>query len=243
MKAQTILLVLALMLGASTVQADAISEHLERALALHKEGKFLQAQAEIEKALELIEPKAKAQIPPAEVTDCTYTNYEYAFRVTRPETDWKFTLLKTKTPGSGATYPLCQIAYVKEGAAGDDMVICYVRDLKAFLGSRYEDLKGKEMDFVKGAGRQMASSIRQLEDVQITGQTVVKVSGLDAVRTDYRARKGVKSMRCFTVHVLRDHLMFTAMFVGSMKNEADVAPAFQKILDSIDLSPIEIPAK
>ena len=89
----------------------------------------------------------------------------------------------------------------------------------------------------------MASSIKQLQDVQVTSQTVIKVSGFDTVRTDYRARKGVKSMRCFTVHVLREHLMFTAMFVGSMKNETDVAPAFKQILESIDLSPIEIPAK
>ncbi len=123
------------------------------------------------------------------------------------------------------------------------MVICYVRDLKAFLGSRYQDLKGRELAFVKSAGRQMASSIKQLQDVQVTSQTVIKVSGFDAVRTNYRARKGVRSMRCFTVHVLREHLMFTAMFVGSMKNEPDVGPAFKRILDSMDLSTIEIPAK
>ena len=243
MKARATLAVLAIVLAAANVQADKVSDHLERALALQKAGKYIQARAEIEKALEAVTPMAKAQIPKPEVKDRTYINYEHSFCVTRPEKDWQFVVLKPKGPGTGATYTLCQISHVKGENVQDDIVILYARDLKALLGARYNELKGQKMAFIRKAGRQMASAIKQLEDVQIVSQKELTLSGCPAVRTDYRARKGLKSMKCFTLQILRDNMMFTAMFVGTMKDDKVLTPAFEEIVNSIDLSPVPIPEK
>jgi hypothetical protein len=133
---------------------------------------------------------------------------------------------------------------MKEGAKGDDAVICYVRDLKAFYGARFDStVKGHEVEFMKLAGKQMASSVKQLTDTAIGGQTELTICGSPAVRTDYTAKKGAKAMKCFTVDVMRGNLMFTAMFIGSAANEKEAGPAFKEILDSIDLSPVTPPEK
>jgi len=237
------LFLVAVLLVPSAASADAVSDHLKRALELHEAKKFVEAKAEIEQALEAISLLVKSRMPKAEVKDRTYVNYEHSFRVTRPEKDWEFVLLKMTGTGPSVTFPLCQISYVKEDAAHDDIVIFYVRDLKVFLGPRWDEIKGKELAFVKQAGKQMASSVKQLEDVNVTGQADITVSGLPGVRTDYVARKGLKSMKCFTVDVLRGQMMFTGMFIGSRANEKEVTGAFQQILDSIDLSPLTIPEK
>jgi hypothetical protein len=132
---------------------------------------------------------------------------------------------------------------VKEGAAHEDMVIFYARDLKAFLGPRWDEINGKELAFVRQAGKQMASAVKQFEDANVTGQTDITVSGMTGVRTDYTAHKGAKAMKCFTVDVLKGQMMFTGMFLGSVENEKEVTPAFQQILKSVDLSPAAIPEK
>ena len=243
MKVRGILLVLALVLVAANVSADKISDHLERALAMHKARKYLQAKAEIEKALALIAPKAKAQIPKPTVKDGTYTNYEHSFRVTRPEKDWQVILMKTKDPGGTAVSVLCQILYTKKGKGSEDKAVFQTRDLKAFLGSRYRDFKRQEIPTLKKWGRGMVSTLRKLQDVQVRGQEEITVSGCRAIRTNYTARRGLTSMHCFTVDILRGHMLFTGMFVGTTKNAKEVTPAFKQIFDSIDLSPVEMPEK
>jgi hypothetical protein len=242
MNVRAVLLAAALLIP-SAAFADVVSDHLKRAQELYEAKNYVEAKAEIEQALDAITTLVKSRLPKAEVKDRTYVNYEHAFRVTRPEKDWEFVLIKMSGTGPGATFPLCQISYAKEDAAHDDIVIFYVRDLKLFLGPRWDEIKGKELAFVKQAGRQMASSIKQLEDVNVTAQTEITVSGFPAVRTDYVARKGLKPMKCFTVDVLRGQMMFTGMFIGSRTNEKEVTPAFQEILNSIDLSPVPLPEK
>jgi len=231
--------VLVLLVTSAVVSADEVSDCLERALKLHKAGKLVEAKAEIEKALAAIAPMARALMPKPEVKGNTYINYEHAFRVTQPETDWRVRSIKG-TGGGRATYPLCQLTYVRKGRAGDDIIIFYMRDLKEFLGGQYDEVKGNELAFAKLAGKQMASAVAQLTDVKVTTQTEITVSGLTGVRTDYTARKKGKNipMKCFTLHVIRGHMMLTGMFVGSERNEADVTPAFESILKSIDLSPV-----
>lgn len=233
----------AALLVPSAASADEVSDHLKKAQELYAAKKFVEAKAEIEQALDALTTLVRAHTPKAEVKDRTYVNYEHSFRVTKPEKDWEFVLIKMSGTGPGATFPLCQVSYAKEDAAHDDMVIFYVRDLKVFLGPRWDEIKGKELAFIKQAGKQMASSVKQLEDVNVTGQSELTVSGSAAVRTDYVARKGLKSMKCFTVDVLRGQMMFTGMFIGSRGNEKEVTPAFQQILDSIDLSPVPAPEK
>ena len=237
------LFLIAVLLVPSAAFADEVSDHLKKAQELYEAKKFAEAKAEIEQALEAIATVVRSRTPKAEVKGLTYVNYEYAFRVTRPEADWQFVLIKMTGTGPGATFPLCQISYAKEDAPHDDMVIFYVRDLKTFLGPRWDEIKGKELAFMRQAGKQMASSVKQLEDVNVSGQADVTVSGNPGVRTDYVARKGLKPMKCFTVDVLRGQMMFTGMFIGSRATEKEAAPAFQQILDSIDLSPVPLPEK
>jgi hypothetical protein len=242
MKTRLMLILTALMLGAAAC-ADEISDTLARAQDLYNKKKYTEAKAEIEKALAALAPMARAQYPAPEVKGNTYVNYEVSFRVTKPAKDWDLAVLKPSGAAAGATMPLCQIACVKETIMGDDVVILYARDLKVFLGARYDaTVKGDELAFLKSAGRQMASSVRPLTDVKITGQTEMAIGGNVAVRTDYTARKGDKAMKCFTVDVLRGPIMFTAVFVGNQANDAVIAPAFKEILDSIDLSPVPSPA-
>jgi hypothetical protein len=236
-------LVAAAALIPSAAFADEVSDHLKKAQELYAAKKVVEAKAEIEHALDAIGNIVKSQMPKAEVKDRTHINYENAFRVTRPETDWEFVVIKMTGTGPGATFPLCQVSYAKEGAAHDDMVIFYARDLKVFLGPRWDEIKGKELSFLKQAGKQMASAVKQLENANITGQTDVTVSGIPGVRTDYTAHMGPKAMKCFTVDVLRGQMMFTGMFIGSVANEKEVTPAFQEILDSIDLSPVPAAGK
>ena len=135
--------------------------------------------------------------------------------------------------------PLCQITYVRKGRTGDDIVIFYMRNLKTFIGDRYKDIKGNELAFARLAGKQMASAVEQLTDVTVTGQTDITLSGFPGVRTDYTAMKKTKRMKCFTIHIMRRHMMLTGMFIGSHRNQTDVAPAFESILKSIDLSPVK----
>lgn len=245
MRARRMVVAAAVLLSAvaANVWADAISDHLEKALELTKAKKYLQAKTEIEKALALVTPKAKAQIPKPSVKNGTYTNYEHSFRVTRPQKDWQVILMKTKDPGGAAVYVLCQIMYTKEGVGTDDKVMFQVRDLKEFLGSRYRDFQGQEMETVKSWGRRMVTTLKKLEDVQVRDQKEITVSGCRAVRTDYTARRGLETMHCFTVDILRGHMLFTGMFVGTAKNTKAVTPVFKQILDSIDLSPVKIPEK
>lgn len=240
MKVRAVVVALVLAIS-SAAFADEVSDALAKAAELYKAGKFVEAKTEIEKALEAITPLAKAQYPAPEVRDRTYVNYERSFRVSCPEKDWKMVLLQQKTPTAGATEAFCQISWVKDEAAHDEIVIFYARDLKAFLGARFARIKGREMAFVKQAGRTMASSIKGIEDVQITGQNEITLAGSPAVRTHYRARKGLKGMKCFTVDILRGHMLFTGMFVGTMEHDEEIAPAFEEILRSIDLSPVPVP--
>ena len=237
MKARLILSAAVLCFSAA-VWADDVSDALTRAADLYKAKRYVEAKTELEKALAALTARAKAQTPAPEIRDATYVNYEFNFRVTRPQRDWDIQMLKSGGGAAGATSPMCQITYMKEDAKGDDAVICYVRDLRAFYGARFDTtVRGNEMKFMKLAGQQMASAVKQFTDVAITGQTELAVSGTPGVRTDYTAKKGANLMRCFTVDVIRGHLMFTAMFIGVQAHDAAVGPAFRQIFDSIDLSP------
>jgi len=242
MKALWVLAAAAVMIPAAAF-ADEVSDHLKKAQELYGAKKYVEAKAEIEQALDAIANVVKSHMPKAEVKEPTYINYEYSFRVTRPENDWQFVMIKMSGtgPNPGATFPLVQVSYVKEGAGHEDMAIFYVRDLKAFLGPRWDEIKGKETAFLKQAGKQMASAVKQLEDVNVTGQSDVTVSGIAGVRTEYTARKGVQGMKCFTVDVLRGQMMFTGMFLGSTANEKEVTPAFEQMVKSMDLSQVAIP--
>jgi hypothetical protein len=238
MKTRWILAVAALLL-ATAAFADEVADALGKAQELYAAKKYAEAKAQIEKALAAVSAKARAAIPAPEVKGNTYVNYEFNLRITHPEKDWKADLFKSAGTTASATTPLCQIACVKEDAPTGDVVILYMRDLKAFYGSRYDStVKGNEKEFLKIAGKQMVSSVRQLTDEKVTGQTELTVGGFPAVRTDYTARKGDKAMKCFTVDILRGPMMFTAIFVGNQANDALVGPAFRGILDSIDLSPV-----
>ena len=228
----------------AAVFGDEVSDALAKASDLYKAKQYVEAKTQIEKALDAVAAKVKAETPDPEVKDRTYVNYEFNFRASRPARDWSLQPLKPGGGGAGATFPLCQITYEKPGVRGDDAVICYVRDLKLFYGARYDTaVKGNEMAFLKIAGKAMASSVKQLEDAQVTSQVELTVSGCPAVRTDYTARKGQKPMKCFTVDIVRGSQLFSAVFVGAKANDADVAPAFKDILESIDLSPVARPAK
>ncbi len=243
MKHFVMVMVLISLLSAAAF-ADEVSDALAKAADLYKARKYVEAKAEIERALATVAAKVKAETPAPEIKDRTYVNYEFNFRVTRPEKNWDMQALSAGSGGAGATFPLCQIIRTKDGASVDDAVICYVRDLRVFYGPRYDTIvKGNELAFLKIAGKQMASSVKQLEDANVTGQAELKVAGCPAVRTDYTARKGMKPMKCFTVDVLRGHLLFSAVFIGAKVDEAEVAPAFKEILDSIDLSPVPPPVK
>jgi hypothetical protein len=243
MKIRWMLVAAAVMISAAAF-ADEVSNALANAQKLCEAKKYVEAKAEIEKALAAVQALVKAATPAPEAKDRTYINYEFNFRVKRPEKEWEVQALTAGSGGAGATFPLCQLVRKKEGAKVDDAVICYVRDLKGFYGARYDStVKGNEVAFMKLAGKQMASSVKQLEDAKVTGQTELTISGSPAVRTDYTARKGDKPMKCFTVDIMRGHMLFSAVFVGAAANDKDAAPAFKEILDSIDLSAAPPPEK
>ena len=238
MKIRWILVAAALMISAA-VFADEVSDALTKAQKFYGEKKYAEAKAEIEKALAAVTAKARASTPEPEVKDRTYTNYEFSFRVTRPAKDWDLALAKVSGPSAAGTVPFCQLSCTRSDIRGDDVVILYARDLRAFYGARYDTtVAGHEKEFLKIAGKQMASSVKQLTDVTVTGQTELTVSLSPAVRTDYTARKGEKAMKCFTVDILRGQYLFSALFIGNAANAAAVGPAFKEIFESIDLSPV-----
>ena len=143
---------------------------------------------------------------------------------------------KTKGDRSAGNVALCQMTHQAEGEPTPNAVVLFVRDLRALYGSGYDRIQADKMKFMKGVAVKDASAIAQFTDVKVIGQKPIKVDGLPAVRTDYTCRKGDVRMTCFTVHVLRGHKMFTGIFIGNTASEADVAPAFEKIVASMKLS-------
>ena len=238
---RTLSITLVLLMVSTAAWADEVTDRLEAALKLHKQGKEIRAKAEIEKALTAVTPLAKAQIPKPRVTAGTYVNYEHNFRVTRPDKNWKFGKI-TSSSTSTMTSSLCTIWLTKSGRTTDNTVILYARDLKARLGGRYKLLKGHELEFLKKAGKTMSASVSQLKDVKVTDQSVMKVAGYQAVRTDYTALKGRKQMKCFSIDVMRGHMMFTGIFIRGANVDAAVIKGFKSIVESIDLSPVPAPA-
>ena len=240
MKARMILL--AAVCVSAAAFADEVSDALAKAADLYKAKKYAEAKAQIEKALTGVTALAKAQIPAPEVRDRTYVNYEFNFRVTRPKDDWVSSIVRTTSAGPTST--LCSIALVKDGKPTGDLVLFYVQDLRQKFGPAYKALAGAEaIAYLKKAGNEAGAGAKILMTLKNTGQTELKVGGLDAVRTDYAGVSGGKAMKCFVVHLLRDQCLFTGLFVGLEANDASVAPAFQAILDSVDLSPVPPPAK
>ncbi len=240
MKARIMFLLAALMISA-TVLGDEVSDALAKAAELYKAKKYAEAKAEIEKALASVTTLAREQIPAPEIKDRTYVNYEFNFRVTRPEKDWVSSILKTISPGP--TYTLCSIARVRQDKPTGELALFYVQNLSQKFGVGYKPLAGADaLAYLKKAGNEAGTSVKILSTLKNVSQSEFKVSGLDAVRTDYAGVANDKSMKCFTVHVLRDNLLFTGVFVGLAANEADASPAFKEILDSVDLSPVTPPA-
>jgi len=243
MKWRTIGFFLTCMLIVTTAFADEVTDCLERALALHKAGKSIEAKAEIEKALELIDPIARKMTPKAEVKDGVYVNYEHRFRVSAPGKNWKVRAAKTRDTRGGANVALCQMTHFSDGEPTPDAVILFARDLRVLYRSGYGRIQADKMKFMKGASKKDAGAIAQFTDVEITGQREITVGGLPAVRTEYTCKKGAARMNCFAVHVIRDHVMFTGIFIGTPGNQNTVGPAFERIVKSIDLSPIATPKK
>ena len=244
MKTRVVILALAVCFASGVAFADEVSDALAKAADLYKAKKYVEAKAELEKALAALGPMARAQYPKPELKGNTYVNYEFSFRITSPAKDWAVGIASAPAKTSGETTPFCQLTYAKENTASDEVVMCYVRDLKALYGARYDTtVKGHELEYLKIAGQKMVNSVAQLSDQKVTGQTELTLSGNPAVRTDYTAKKGEKPMKCFTVDILRGPLMFTAVFVEAESRDKEMAPAFKEILDSIDLSPVAIPAK
>ncbi len=244
MKIRVAMLVLAACFAACAALADEVSDALAKASDLYKAKKYVEAKAEMEKALTAIAPLAHGQYPKPEVKGGTYVNYEFSFRITRPEKDWELAIVSPTGSAAGGTTPFCQLTYSKADVKSDEAVICYVRDLKALYGAKYDTaVKGHEKEFLKIAGQKMATSVAQLSDQKVTGQTELTIGGNPAVRTDYSAKKGDRAMKCFTVDVLRGALMFTSIFVEAESRDKEIAPAFKQIVDSIDLSPVAIPEK
>jgi len=235
MKMRVTCLAVVLVLAAAGF-GDEVSDALAKAQKLVEAKKYVEAKAEIERALALVTPLAKAQTRAPEVKDRVYINYEYNFRATCPEKDWVLSILKTTSPGP--TYTLCSVALVKDGKVSGDMVLFYLQDLREKFGGAFKPLAGAEaLAYLKKAGNEAGASTKILSTLKNTAQSELTVAGLDAVRTDYAGVSGGKAMKCFTLHFLRDHCLFTGIFIGLDADDAEVAPAFKQIIDSVDLAP------
>ena len=238
-----VVVVLAVLVAAGIVVADEVSDHLKKAQDLHKAGKDVEAKAEIEKALAAIEPLARQQVPAAKVEDGKYTNYADNFRVAAPSKDWTVIDLSPKKPSASPTWPLCQVSYMKAGLTGEDVVIFYCRDLRAFLGAKYADFVGNEIPVMKVIGQATTKTVAQCTDVAITAESEIRVKGFMAVRTDYTCMKGKTPMRCYTIQVLRDNMLFSGIFICAESRFKTVDADFTKIIESLDFSPAPAPGK
>ncbi len=229
--------------------ADEFTDHVERALSLYKKGNFIAARSELNHAVRILEPRAKAQIPPPTVKGSTYINYEHSFKVSGIGKDWRTRALVSKT-STDATTPLATIAYA--GNADGEIVILFVRNLRVYFGpQRYKAIVGSEPKILRAFGDKTSTFVRNLTDCSKPTHTEYKVAGKPALSSEFTAKRDGAAMRCFVLQVLVGEKVFTGIFISTEANWPERSKDFGNIIGTISfdvpipepvLLPPEVPA-
>ena len=211
---------------------DEISDKLARALALYEKGNFIGAQKELERAAELLGPKATAQIPPATVKGLRYSNYEYGFTVSSPSKDWKVQALQSRRE-PGALTVLVTMSYGPVQAG--EIALFYMRNLREAYGAQLPLGRGKEPALLRDFGKKAPQLVGNLTDCSKGVHAELKVAGKPAISTVFTGtgKRDKKAMRSRVVQVLVGEELFTGIFISQAANWAERSRDFGKMVESM----------
>lgn len=220
--------------------ADEFTDCLARAQKYYEAGDFLAAEKEMVRAMAIVQPKAKAQIPPPTIKGSTYTNYELGFRVAAVGADWQVQAMASNQ-GPDATYPLVSMRYT--GPDQGTLVLFFMRNLRESLGSRFESIAGHEMEVMRAIGGRPEGFLKNLTDCSTAKLTEVKVAGVQGLRSEFTAKRDGADTRVAVYLAMTGDKLCTGIFIAGAADWPQRVKDFDNIVGTISFDvPIPAPA-